>query len=391
VLIDTIGFGIIMPVAPDLIMEVGRVDLAEATRISGWLLVVYALLQFVCGPVLGNLGDRFGRRPVLLASLACFALDYLFMAMAPDLAWLFVGRAVAGIAGAVYAPANAYIADITPPEERAAKFGLVGAAFGLGFIIGPAIGGLVGELGPRAPFYAAAAIAALNFVYGWFVLPESLPPEKRRKFEWARANPFGTLKALRAFPAIMPLFIVLALWELANQVYPTTWAFFAKAQFDWTPWQIGLSLAYAGVTMMVVQGWLTGRLVPRMGEELALIIGIVVGAIHFLAYGFITQGWLVYVIMTFGALDGLVFPAVSALLSRAAPDDQQGELQGGVSSVHALTSIAGPWLMSETLARFSEPGGALPHFPGAAFVVAAALAAVSGGVYIASRRRLKLA
>jgi MFS transporter, DHA1 family, tetracycline resistance protein len=189
----------------------------------------------------------------------------------------------------------------------------------------------------------------------------------------------------------MPLFVVLALWELANQVYPTTWAFYAKAQFDWAPWQIGLSLAYAGVTMMIVQGWLTGKLVPRMGEERALIIGIVVGAIHFLAYGFITQGWLVYVIMTFGALDGLVFPAVSALLSRAAPDDQQGELQGGVASIHALTSIAGPWLMSETLARFSEPGSTLPHFPGAAFVVAAALAAVSVGIYIAARRRLSTA
>jgi len=373
ILIDTIGFGIILPVAPDLIMEVGRVGLAEATRISGWLLVVYALLQFVCGPLMGALSDRLGRRPVLLASLACFAVDYLFMALAPDLAWLFVGRAVAGMAGAVYAPANAWIADVTPPEDRAAKYGLVGAAFGIGFILGPAIGGLVGELGPRAPFYAAAAIAALNFVYGWFVLPESLPPERRRKFEWSRANPLGTLKALGAFPTILPMFAVLALWDLAHHVYPTTWSFFAKAQFEWAPWQIGLSLAYAGVTMAVVQGWLTGKIVPKIGEARALSIGIVVGAGHFLALAFANQGWMIYAIMTIGALDGLIFPAISALLSRAAPDDQQGELQGGIAAIHALTAIIGPWMMSETFARFTERTGEPPFFPGAAFVLATVL------------------
>lgn len=388
VLIDTIGFGIIMPVAPDLIMEVGRVGLAEATRISGWLLVVYALLQFVCGPLMGALSDRFGRRPVLLASLACFAVDYLFMALAPDLAWLFIGRAIAGMAGAVYAPANAYIADITEPDERAAKFGLMGAAFGIGFILGPAIGGLVGELGPRAPFYAAAAIGALNFIYGFFVLPESLPPERRRKFEWSRANPLGTFKALGAYPALLPMFAVLFLWELAFQVYPTTWSFFAKARFDWTPWQIGLSLAYAGVTMAIVQGWLTGKIVPKIGEQRAVIVGMLVGAAHFLGCGLATQGWMIYAIMTVGALDGLVFPALSALMSRAAPADQQGELQGGVASIHALTQIAGPWMMSETLARFTEPGGALPHFPGAAFMVAAVLALAAFALYNARRPRL---
>jgi len=388
VLIDTIGFGIIMPVAPDLIMEVGRVGLAEATRISGWLLVVYAALQFVCGPVMGALSDRFGRRPVLLASLACFAVDYLFMALAPTLAWLFIGRAIAGMAGAVYAPANAYIADITEPEERAAKFGLMGAAFGIGFILGPAIGGLVGELGPRAPFYAAAAIGALNFIYGYFVLPESLPPERRRPFEWKRANPLGTFKALGAYPAVLPMFAVLFLWELAFQVYPTTWAFFAKARFDWTPWQIGLSLAYAGVTMAIVQGWLTGKIVPKIGEQRAVILGMLVGAAHFLGCGLATQGWMIYAVMTFGALDGLVFPSLSALMSRSAPADQQGELQGGIASIHALTSIAGPWMMSETLARFTEPGGSLPHFPGAAFMVAAVLALAAFALYSARRPRL---
>jgi len=387
ILIDTIGFGIILPVAPDLIMDVGKVNLAEATRISGWLLVIYAALQFVCGPLMGALSDRLGRRPVLLASLACFAIDYVFMALAPDLAWLFVGRAVAGIAGAVYAPANAYIADITPPEERAGKYGLVGAAFGIGFILGPAIGGLVGELGPRAPFYAAAAVAALNFVYGWFVLPESLPRERRRKFEWARANPLGTLKALGKFPAILPMFVVLALWDLAHHVYPTTWSFFAKAQFEWAPWQIGLSLAYAGVTMAIVQGWLTGRIVPKIGETRALEIGLFVGAAHFLALAFASYGWMIYVIMTIGALDGLIFPAMTALLSRAAPGDQQGELQGGVAAIHALTAIAGPWLMSETLARFTERTGELPFFPGAAFLLATVLALLALGVLRIIARR----
>jgi MFS transporter, DHA1 family, tetracycline resistance protein len=391
VLIDTIGFGIILPVAPDLIMDVGDVNLAEATRISGWLLVVYAALQFVCGPLMGNLGDRFGRRPVLLASLACFAVDYLFMALAPNLAWLFIGRAIAGAAGAVYGPANAYIADITAPEERAGKYGLMGAAFGIGFILGPAIGGLVGELGPRAPFYAAAAIAALNFVYGWFVLPESLAPEHRRKFEWARANPFGAFKALGVYPAILPMFAVLFLWQLAHQVYPTTWSFFAKARFDWTPWQIGLSLAYAGVTMAIVQGWLTGKIVPKIGERRAVMIGVLVGAAHFFGLGLATQGWMIYAIMTIGALDGLVYPALSALMSRAAPAEQQGELQGGIASVHALTSIAGPWLMSETLARFTDPASSLPFFPGAAFMVATALALLALFLYAARRPSLSTA
>src|SRR5262245_46262980 len=234
-LIDTIGFGIIMPVMPQLIVELTGLSVAHATFLGGWLLVTYAVLQFLCGPIMGNLSDRFGRRPVLVASLAAFALDYMLMGFAPTIGWLFLGRAIAGVAGAVYSPAMAYIADISTPEKRAQSFGLVGAAFGLGFIIGPAIGGFLGDFGPRAPFFAAAALGALNFVYGLFVLPESLAPEQRRRFEWKRANPLGTLTALRRYPAVVAIAGAVFLWQLAHQVYPATWSFFATIRFGWSP------------------------------------------------------------------------------------------------------------------------------------------------------------
>src|SRR6185295_6084282 len=253
VLIDSIGFGIIMPVMPQLLVTLTGATMAHATLIAGWLLTTYALLQFACGPIMGNLSDRFGRRPVLLASLAAFAFDYMLMGLAPTVGWLFLGRAIAGIAGAVYSPAMAYIADVSAPEKRAQSFGVMGAAFGLGFIIGPALGGLLGELGPRAPFFAAAGLAGINFLYGLFVLPESLPKERRRKFEWSRANPLGTLTALKRYPAVMAIAGAVFLWQLAHQVYPSTWAFFAKIRFQWTEIEIGASLAFVGILMAFTQ------------------------------------------------------------------------------------------------------------------------------------------
>jgi DHA1 family tetracycline resistance protein-like MFS transporter len=373
VLIDTIGFGIVMPVMPQLIVELTGQPIAQATFIGGWLLTSYAVMQFVCGPIMGNLSDRFGRRPVLLASLAAFAIDYALMGFAPTLAWLFLGRALAGVAGAVYSPAWAYVADVSPPEKRAQSFGVVGAAFGVGFILGPALGGFLGEFGPRAPFFAAAALGALNFVYGLIVLPESLPAEKRRKFEWKRANPLGTLMSLKRYPAVMAIAGAVFLWQLAHQVYPSSWSFFAEIRFDWSPGEIGASLAFVGALMAFTQSLLTGRIVKRVGERRAVIIGLASGAASMLLVAFANVGWFAYLAMTVGMLQFVAYPSMNAIMSKQVPPDSQGELQGGVSSLMSLTTIIGPLLMTQILGRFSG-GGAPIYFPGAAFLLAAALA-----------------
>lgn len=373
VLIDTIGFGIIMPVMPQLLVELTGQPLAYATLMSGFLLTTYAVLQFVCGPIMGNLSDRFGRRPVLLLSLAAFAIDYMLMGFAPTLAWLFVGRAIAGMAGAVYSPAMAYIADVSPPDKRAQSFGVMGAAFGVGFILGPLIGGLLGELGPRAPFFVAAGLGALNFIYGYFVLPESLPKERRRAFEWKRANPFGTLMALKRYPAVMGLAGAVLLWQLGHQVYPATWSFFAKIRFDWSEAAIGASLTFVGVLMAFTQGYLTGKIVPRIGEHRAVIIGLVSGAASMLMLAFATHAWFAYVAMAVGALQGLAYPSMNAIMSKQVPPEQQGELQGGVAAMASLSMIFGPLMMTQILGRFSGAGAPV-YFPGAAFLLAAVLA-----------------
>ena len=372
ILIDTIGFGIIIPSLPNLVMSVGQVDLADATRIGGLLLVAYAGLQFICGPLFGNLSDRFGRRPVLLLSLLAFSVDYLLMGFAPNLMWLFVGRAIAGIAGAVYAPAGAYIADISTPEKRAGSFGMMGAMFGLGFIIGPGIGGLIAQFGDRAPFFAASAIAMLNMVYGYFVLPESLPRSQRRPFSLARANPFGTFTALAKYPAVLGLALAMFLWQLGHQVYPSTWSFFAKARFDWSPTAIGLSLAFTGVTMVLVQFFVTKPAVKAFGENRAAMIGVASGTLGFVINAFATEGWVVYVAMTVGALQGLTYASMQGLMSRQIPANAQGELQGGVASLSSLSSIIGPYVMSQALARYADVHAPV-YFPGAAFALAGGL------------------
>ncbi len=375
-LIDTIGFGIIMPVMPQLIVELTGKSLADATFIGGWLLTSYAVMQFVCGPIMGNLSDRFGRRPVLLASLAAFAIDYTLMGFAPTLAWLFLGRLLAGVAGAVYSPAWAYVADISTPEKRAQSFGTVGAAFGLGFIIGPAIGGFLGELGPRAPFFAAAALGALNFIYGFFVLPESLSADKRRKFEWRRANPLGALTTLRRNPAVMSIAGAVFLWQLAHQIYPATWSFFAEIRYEWSSAQIGASLTYVGLLMAFTQSMLTGRIVKWVGEYRAVIIGITSGIAGMLIVAFSNVGWLAYVAMTAGMLQFVAYPSMNAIMSKQVPPDSQGELQGGVASMMSLTTIIGPVLLTQTLGRFSAADAPI-YFPGAAFLLASALALVA--------------
>jgi DHA1 family tetracycline resistance protein-like MFS transporter len=368
-LIDSIGFGIVLPVLPSLIVHLGQVTVAEATRIAGYMLLAYAGAQFFAGPVLGNLGDRFGRRPVLLLSTVAFAFDYVLMAAAPTLAWLFVGRLVAGIAGATYGPANAVLADVTTPEKRGATFGLMGAAFGLGFILGPAIGGLLAGLGTRAPFIAAAALAGANALWILLRLPETLPPENRRPFDWRQAHVFGAFRPLLHAGGAAPLLIAALLWLIAHNVYPATWAFWAELALGWNPAAIGWSLAATGVAMATAQTLITGRAIARFGEARTVVIGMLVGGASFLAYVFVTQSWMVYAIIAFGALQGLVYPSMNALLSRMTDASRQGALQGGMASIGSIAAIIGPLATTQALAFGAERGQ-----PGGAFLLAAALA-----------------
>jgi DHA1 family tetracycline resistance protein-like MFS transporter len=380
-LLDSIGFGLIMPVLPELLMEVGKIPLAEATRTGGILFVTYALLQFLFGPLMGALSDQFGRRPIILLSLAAFAIDYALMAAAPTLMWLFIGRAVAGIAGAVYAPANAYAADISPPDQRAKMFGRLGAAFGLGFIIGPALGGLVGELGPRAPFVLAAVLSAANLVFGYFVLPESLPPEKRRKLAWKRANPLGGLMALGRYGGVLGIIAAYFLFSLAFNVYPGTWAYYTEAKFGWSSSMIGLSLMCTGVFMALVQFVLTGPITKRLGEANTAKLAMTISIAGCLAYAFVPFAWMVFLIQPPVSLQALVFPTINALISRRVAATEQGALQGMMGSMTALGSVFGPLMLTQTLAAYTEPGAAI-YFPGAAFILAALLMTVSLGLLV---------
>jgi len=372
VLIDTIGFGIVIPVLPALIGTLGNVGLDQATRISGYLIGIYALTQFFAGPVLGNLGDRFGRRPVLIASMLAFAADYALMAIAPTLAWLFLGRAVAGVAGAIYGPASAALADITTPEKRGEAFGWMGATFGLGFIIGPAIGGLLAELGPRAPFIAAAVLALVNGLSMIALMPESLAPENRRPFDWRSANVIGSFRPLFKSPEAAPLLVAWFAWQLASMVYPATWSFWATARFGWSAGEIGWSLAFVGLVMACVQAFATGRIIARVGENWAAVIGLASGTGAFALYIFATAGWHAYAIFLISGLSALVFPAMNGLLSRLADASRQGALQGGIGCMGSIASIIAPLILTQALANGVERG-----FPGAGFLVAAVLAGVS--------------
>jgi MFS transporter, DHA1 family, tetracycline resistance protein len=372
-MIDTIGFGIITPVLPQLIMQISKVDVGAAARIGGALFAVFAGLQFLFGPVIGNLSDRYGRRPVLLTSMLVFGLNYALMGFAPSIGWLFVGRAITGISGAIYAPANAFIADVTPPDRRAQSFGLVGAAFGLGFILGPAIGGFLGELGPRAPFFAAAGLALFNCVFGFFVLPESLPPERRRPFSLARANPLGTLRAFRGQRFVLGIATAAFFWQLAFQVYPSTWSYYAIAKFQLSTREIGATLAMSGLSTAFVQSALTGRLVKKLGERRTALLGVAWGGLMFCCFAFVPHSWMMYPVLAISGLQGIANPSINALMSRELGPERQGELQGGMASVIGLSSIIGPFTLTQVLALFTAPD-ARYVFPGAAFVLASLLA-----------------
>lgn len=368
-LIDTIGFGVVLPVLPGLIEQLGGLTLEGATRVSGYLLAIFAVTQFFAGPVLGNLSDRFGRRPVLIGSMVAFGLDYLLMSVAPSLAWLFIGRAVAGVAGAVYAPASSVLADVTPGEDRARAFGWMSAAFGIGFILGPALGGVLSGFGPRAPFIAAAVLALLNAAAMTLLMPETLSPENRRAFDWRQANVVMSFRPLFRHREAAPLLVAWFVWQLASMVYPATWSFWSAAKFGWDGRAIGWSLAFVGLVMAAVQIFVTGPLIARVGERRASVIGLASGAGAFFLYAFVATGWQAYAIFAVSALSGLVFPAMNGLLSRLAEPSHQGALQGGIGSMGSVASIVAPLVLTQTLAAGLQRG-----FPGAAFLLAAALA-----------------
>jgi DHA1 family tetracycline resistance protein-like MFS transporter len=369
-LVDTIGLGIVLPVTPQLITELTHQGMSEAARWGGWLFFVFALMQFLCSPLIGNLSDRFGRRPVLIASLAMLGVDYLITGFAPTIAWLFVGRFLSGIAGAAYTTANAYIADVSPPEKRAANFGLVSAAFGIGFVIGPAVGGLLGEFGARVPFYVSAGIAFCNALYGLIVLKESLPPERRRKFEIWRANPLGALIALKRFPMLIGMFGVIVLMRLGHDANPVVWTYYTMLKFHWSPAQVGYSLMAVGAMLALVFSFLTRIVIPRLGEMQSAYLGLTCGAIGFFGYAFATEGWMLYGWMAVWVLMGLVGPSLNAIMSKEVGPSEQGELQGALASLGGLTSVAAPPILSNLFGYFTS-NAAPVYFPGAAFFAAA--------------------
>lgn len=372
VLLDVIGLGIVIPVLPTLIMELTGEGLSAASRYGGWLMFAYAAVQFLAAPVIGGLSDQFGRRPVLLASLFAFGLDYILQGLAPTIGWLFLGRILAGITGASFTTASAYIADISEPEKRSQNFGMIGAAFGLGFIIGPVIGGLLGQFGPRVPFFAAAGLTLLNWLYGYFIIPESLPEENRRKFSWKRANPLGSLLQLRAYPVIVSLVGVLVLLYIAGHAAQSTWSFFTMERFSWNEAQVGYSLGFIGLIIAIVQGGLTRVVIPRIGQARSVYVGLIFYTIGLVGISFANAGWMMYALMIPYGLSGFAGPALQGIMSNQVPNNAQGELQGALTSLISFTSIIGPPMMTNLFAHFTRADADI-YFPGAPFLMAGLL------------------
>ena len=378
-MIDVTGLGLIIPVLPKLIQELIHGDISDASRYGGFLTFTYAIMQFLFAPVLGGLSDQFGRRPVLLFSLFGFALDYLFLSFAPTMAWLFVGRAIAGITGASFTTATAYIAAISTPENRAQNFGMVGAAFGLGFIIGPVIGGLLGSFGPRVPFMVAAALSFLNWLYGYFILPESLSLKNRRPFNWKRANPLGSLKQLGKYPGLGGLISAFFLIYVASHAVQSNWSFFTIEKFKWDEKTIGISLGVVGLLVAIVQGGLIRFINPKLGNEKSVYMGLLLYALGLLLFAFASQSWMMFVFLIPYCLGGICGPALQSIISGNVPPDEQGELQGALTSLISLTSIIGPPVMTGLFSYYTRPGAPV-HFSGAAFLLGSVLMLLSAAI-----------
>jgi DHA1 family tetracycline resistance protein-like MFS transporter len=377
VLIDVIGLGIIIPIIPDLIMELTGEGVSEASSYGGWLLFAYAIMQFIFSPILGGLSDKYGRRPILLISLFGLGVDYIFHALAPTLTWLFIGRVLAGICGASFTTANAYIADVSTPEKRAQNFGLIGAAFGLGFIIGPVIGGLVGDnFGVRTPFYVAAGLSLLNVLYGFFVLPESLPVNDRRAFSFKRSNPLNALLNLKRFPMLKGLVLSFVLIYIASHAVQSNWSFFTKYRFEWSKGAIGISLAVVGVVTAIVQGGLIRVIIPKLGVKKSVFIGFALYGIGLVLFGVANSSWMMYAFIIPYCLGGIGGPALQSIISDKIPINEQGELQGTLTSLMSATAIVGPLFMTNLFSYFTSNDA--PYLlPSAPFLAGALLVLLS--------------
>jgi DHA1 family tetracycline resistance protein-like MFS transporter len=384
-LIDVTGLGLIIPVLPSLIESMIDGDVSEASKWGGWLTFSYAIMQFIFAPIMGGLSDRYGRRPVLLASLLGFGADYVLLALAPSLGWLFAGRIIAGITGASFTTASAYIADISTDENRAQNFGMIGAAFGLGFILGPTLGGLLGEMGDRVPFVVAAILSFLNALYGYFILPESLPKSARRGFQWKRANPLGSLLHLKKFPGIGGLILSLLLVYIAGHAVQSNWTFFTIEKFGWSKKLIGISLGVFGLLIASVQAGLIRVITPRLGNEKTVYIGLAFYTAGMLLFAFAIETWMMFLFMIPYCLGGVAGPALQAIISRQVPSSEQGELQGALTGLISVTSIIGPPVMTNLFAYFTS-ASAPTYFAGAPFLLGSVLFLVSTVIAFSSLR-----
>ena len=375
-LIDVTGIGIIIPVFPKLITELIKGDLSQASLYGGWLTFAYSVMQFVFSPILGGLSDQYGRRPVLLLSLFGFGIDYIFLGFAPSIGWLFLGRVLAGIMGASFTTAGAYIADVSPPEKRAQNFGLIGAAFGLGFILGPMIGGILGQYGARVPFFVSAGLTLVNWIYGYFVLPESLNQENRRPFDWKRANAIGSLRHLQKYPVIFGLVVPMVLIYIAGYSTQSTWTYFTMEKFGWNEAWVGYSLAFVGIMAAIVQGGLTRTIIPKLGNNKSIYWGLALYAVGLLMYAFANKGWMMFPITIIVAMGGIATPALQAIMSNQVPANEQGELRGALTSLMSLTAVIGPVMMTSLFAYFTSKNAPF-LFPGAPFILGGLLIIIS--------------
>ncbi|TKK67730.1 TCR/Tet family MFS transporter [Ilyomonas limi] len=375
-LLDVTGWGIIIPVMPKLIEELIHGNVSEAATYGGWLNASYAVMQLLFAPVLGNLSDKYGRRPVLLFSLFGFGIDYIFQALSTSIVWLFIGRVIAGITGASFTTASAYIADISNEENRAKNFGLIGAAFGMGFIIGPVVGGLLGQYGARVPFYAAAVLCLLNWLYGYFILPESLDQKHRRPFDWKRANPIGSFKLFERYSSLGPLVIALTLVYIAAHAVQSNWNYYTMYKFGWSEKLVGISLGVIGVLVALVQGWLIRYINPKLGNEKSVYVGLGLYAFGMLLFGFATQSWMMFAFCVPYCLGGIAGPALQSIISGQVLPSEQGELQGALTSLASATSIIGPLIMTNLFYFFTNKSAPV-QFAGAPFILAAILLVVS--------------
>ncbi|MDR2283684.1 MAG: TCR/Tet family MFS transporter [Sphingobacterium sp.] len=385
-LIDITGWGIILPVVPTLIKELIDGDISQAATYGGWLGFAYAFTQFVCSPIVGNLSDRYGRRPIILISLFGFAIDYIFLALAPSIGWLFVGRVIAGVTGASMSTASAYIADISTDEDRAKNFGMIGAAFGLGFVIGPVLGGVLGHYGARVPFYVAAVLCLFNFAYGYFILPESLDKEKHRAFNWRRANPVGSFKFLARHPQIGGIIATMLLTYIGLHAIQSNWHFYTMYEFGWDGRMVGISLGLLGLLLGLVQAFLIRWTMPRFGEEKNIYYGLFFYAFGLLLFAFAGQGWMMLVFLIPYSLGGMCGPALQSIITKNVPSNEQGELQGTLTSLVSATSIVGPPVMTGLFSYFTREDAPV-HFSGAPFLLGSILMFVSLAIVFFSLRR----